>query len=146
MSAPLLVAILLLASLAAAGCDSSSERRACAPAEPPADAEALATEALARVCDWQDRARLPDAAIPGAKLFATSGCLACHTYLGDGSRNLGAPDLSTIGRRLKAQFLARYVADPARFGDDVMPKFRALGRTKLRQLSVFLAASKGPRR
>ena len=33
-------------------------------------------------------------AVPGAKLFAESGCLSCHTYLGVGSSNLGAPDLS----------------------------------------------------
>src|SRR6266542_3192693 len=33
----------------------------------------------------------------GAKLFAESGCLTCHTYLGAGSSNLGAPDLSSIG-------------------------------------------------
>ena len=36
--------------------------------------------------------------VPGAKLFAQSGCLTCHTYLGTGSSNLGAPDLSEGGR------------------------------------------------
>ena len=33
----------------------------------------------------------------GATLFAQSGCLNCHTYLGQGDGNLGAPDLSAIG-------------------------------------------------
>ena len=145
MSAPLLVAIFLLASLVVAGCGKSAERRGCAPPRAEPGLEALGDEALDSVCDWQDRAHLPERAIAGAKLFAQSGCLACHTYLDAGARNLGAPDLSTIGRRRKAPFLARYVADPSRFGNDVMPKFRALGPRKLRQLSVFLAASKGAR-
>ena len=30
----------------------------------------------------------------GAEIFAQSGCLNCHTYLGQGAGNLGAPDLS----------------------------------------------------
>ena len=33
----------------------------------------------------------------GATLFAESGCLNCHVYLGAGSSNLGAPDLSEEG-------------------------------------------------
>ena len=33
----------------------------------------------------------------GRELFAESGCMNCHTYLGAGSSNLGAPDLSEIG-------------------------------------------------
>ena len=36
-------------------------------------------------------------AVAGATLFAESGCLNCHTYLGTGSSNLGAPDLSAEG-------------------------------------------------
>ena len=36
-------------------------------------------------------------AVAGAKLFATLGCLNCHTYLGSGNHNLGAPDLSDEG-------------------------------------------------
>ena len=35
----------------------------------------------------------------GATLFAESGCLNCHTYLGTGSSNLGAPDLSAEGAK-----------------------------------------------
>ena len=30
-------------------------------------------------------------AVAGAELFAVSGCLQCHTYLGTGAANLGAP-------------------------------------------------------
>ena len=40
-------------------------------------------------------------AIAGAKLFAVSGCLNCHTYLSDGGHNLGAPDLTAEGAKNK---------------------------------------------
>ena len=33
----------------------------------------------------------------GATLFAQTGCLKCHTYLGAGAGNLGAPDLTDVG-------------------------------------------------
>ena len=86
-------------------------------------------------------------AVAGARVFAQSGCLTCHTYLGTGSRNLGAPDLTAIGREsphTEAGF-ASYVADPAKYGNEVMPSFDKLGRTKLLQLGAFLRASKGRR-
>ena len=83
----------------------------------------------------------------GAKLFAESGCLSCHTYLGIGSRNLGADDLTSIGRGpRRLRFFERYVADPRRFGNDVMPRYGNLGGPRqLRDLAIFLAASKGER-
>ena len=60
----------------------------------------------------------------GARLFAQSGCQQCHTYLGTGSSNLGAPDLSKEGTRGRGvQGLADYVSDPVPVGwaqgDDV---------------------------
>ena len=33
----------------------------------------------------------------GAEIFAQVGCLQCHVYLGSGSANVGAPELSDIG-------------------------------------------------
>ena len=39
----------------------------------------------------------------GAVLFAQTGCLNCHVYLGEGSSNLGAPDLSEVGNRLSEE-------------------------------------------
>ena len=84
--------------------------------------------------------------VAGAKVFASSGCTACHTYLGTGSSNLGAPDLSAIGKGGRGvQGFATYVTDPSKFGNTVMPKFAALGATKLHQLGEFLNASKGPK-
>jgi mono/diheme cytochrome c family protein len=85
-------------------------------------------------------------AVEGARIFAQAGCLTCHTYLGAGSLNVGAPDLTAVGRtsRTEAAF-ASYVAEPAKYGNDVMPPFKGLGRTNLRKLSAFLVASKGRR-
>ena len=46
--------------------------------------EALASEVINDVPHWVAVNNLPPAAVPGAKLFAVSGCTACHTY--DGHR------------------------------------------------------------
>jgi cytochrome c553 len=83
----------------------------------------------------------------GAQIFARVGCLNCHTYLGAGASNLGAPDLTTIGKqspRSTEQFAA-YVRNPARFGNQIMPKFKDLRRRNLLALGAFLQASKGKR-
>ena len=110
--------------------------------------EALASEVVQAVPTWAQRQGFADnaQAVAGAKVFASSGCTACHTYLGTGSSNLGAPDLSAIGKANQgAQFFANYVTDPSKFGNNVMPKFAALGDQKLQQLGEFLNASKGPK-
>jgi hypothetical protein len=107
--------------------------------------ESVGSEALAQVDIWMVRNNLPEAARPGAEIFAQVGCQQCHTYLGSGSSNLGAPDLSAIGASegKDAAFFSRYVADPSEFGNNVMPKFDNLGRDNLDKLGIFLEASKG---
>jgi menaquinol-cytochrome c reductase cytochrome b/c subunit len=110
--------------------------------------EALASEVVQAVPTWAQRQGFADNkdAVAGATVFASSGCTACHTYLGTGSSNLGAPDLSAIGKGGQGpQFFSNYVTDPSKFGNNVMPKFGALGDEKLRQLGEFLSASKGPK-
>ena len=84
---------------------------------------------------------------PGAKLFAVAGCTACHTYLGTGSSNLGAPDLTAIGtRNLGIDFQINHLKCPSCVNPgSPMPKFASLGDERLRQLAVFLEASKGKR-
>src|SRR5438128_11118299 len=42
--------------------------------------EALGAELKAAVPGWVKQEQLPPQAVPGAELFATSGCLNCHTY------------------------------------------------------------------
>ena len=109
--------------------------------------ESLVTPPATSVHEWAEEQRLPPAAVPGARLFAETGCLACHTYTGAGSANLGAPDLTREGRRGRGvAWRIRHLACPRCVGpDSAMPSFDALGRTKLRRLAVFLEASKGRR-
>jgi menaquinol-cytochrome c reductase cytochrome b/c subunit len=110
--------------------------------------EALASEVQAAVPKWAQREGFANnkEAIAGANAFATSGCTACHTYLGTGGGNLGAPDLSAEGTKGKGvQGLQSYIADPSKFGNNVMPKFASLGPKTLHAIGVFLDASKGPK-
>jgi menaquinol-cytochrome c reductase cytochrome b/c subunit len=107
--------------------------------------EALASETKAAVPTWVKKNNLPPAAIPGANLFAESGCLTCHTYLGTGSSNLGAPDLSAEGAKNKGvQFQVAHLKCPSCVTPgSPMPSFASLGDENLRKIAIFLAASKG---
>ena len=109
--------------------------------------EALASEVINDVPSWVKAEKLPPAAVPGAKLFAVSGCTACHTYLGTGGQQLGAPDLTTIGtRNLGIQFQINHLKCPSCVNPgSPMPKFASLGDARLKDLAVFLEASKGKR-
>jgi quinol---cytochrome c reductase cytochrome c subunit, bacillus type len=110
--------------------------------------EPLAAENVALVPEWaaQQGFAVDSPAGDGANIFAQVGCMNCHTYLGAGASNLGAPDLSDIGATSNrgVQGFADYVADPSKFGNTVMPKFADLGEENLRNLGEFLEASKGP--
>jgi len=94
---------------------------------------------------WIEVEHLPQKAVPGAVLFATAGCTACHTYAGSGSSNLGAPDLTNIGsRHLGMGFQIAHLNCPSCVNPgSPMPSFHALGRRRLRKLAIFLEASKG---
>jgi mono/diheme cytochrome c family protein len=107
--------------------------------------EALASEVILQVPSWIKAEKLPPAAQPGAKLFAVAGCTACHTYLGSGGAQLGAPDLTSIGtRHLGIDFQIRHLKCPSCVNPgSPMPKFASLGEKTLRQLAIFLEASKG---
>jgi mono/diheme cytochrome c family protein len=107
--------------------------------------EALASETKQAVPEWVKKNNLPPAAVPGANLFAESGCLTCHTYLGTGSSNLGAPDLSAEGAKNKGvQFQVAHLKCPSCVNPgSPMPSFASLGDENLRKIAVFLEASKG---
>src|SRR4051795_1798511 len=107
--------------------------------------ESLASEVIGSVPSWVKSEGLPTAALPGAKLFASSGCTSCHTYLGTGSSNLGAPDLTDIGsKNLGLDFQIRHLKCPSCVNPgSPMPKFDSLGEANLRKLAIFLEASKG---
>jgi hypothetical protein len=99
------------------------------------------------VAEWVQMERLPRAAVPGAALFVSEGCGACHTYAGSGHANVGAPDLTAYGRlHLGTAFDIHFLRCPSCVkSGSPMPAFDALGDKRLRQLAVFLEASKGIR-
>src|SRR5438034_5890292 len=107
--------------------------------------EALASEVVQAVPTWAQRQGFAGNAnaVAGARICASSGCTACHTYLGTGSSNQGAPDLSAEGTKGRSkQNLMAYIKDPSKFGNNVMPKF-GFSDQQLSQLAAFLLASKG---
>jgi len=108
--------------------------------------ESLGSEVLGAVPDWAEKQGFAanKTAVAGAELFAQS-CTTCHTYLGAGSSNYGAPDLSAIGASGQGvDFFTRYVSDPSKFGNTIMPKFgEQLSKEQINQIAVFLDASKG---
>jgi hypothetical protein len=107
--------------------------------------EALGSELVALVPEWAEEQGFADneEAVRGAELFAQSGCLNCHTYLGQGSGTLGAPDLSNVGETNDAAYFVEYLTNPAQFGNTVMGSYAYLGEENLAALGVFLEASKG---
>jgi len=109
--------------------------------------EALASEVIGEIPTWQKEENLPPEALPGARLFAESGCLNCHTYLGTGSANLGAPDLTAEGAKGRGiDFQVAHLKCPACVNPgSAMPSFAGLSDKQLHDLAVFLEASKGPK-
>ena len=107
--------------------------------------ESLASENVKAVHGWIKRNKLPPAAVPGANLFAQIGCLNCHSYLGKGGGYSGAPDLSAEGSKGKGiAFQISHLKCPSCVNaGSPMPPFAALGDQRLRQLAIFLEASKG---
>jgi quinol---cytochrome c reductase cytochrome c subunit, bacillus type len=109
--------------------------------------EAIASEIEAAVPGWAAKQGFQNnaEAVAGAKLFAQSGCTNCHTYLGSGGSNLGAPDLSDEGAKGKGiQFQIDHLKCPSCVNSgSAMPSFQALGDADLRKLAEFLEASKG---
>src|SRR5215471_14373680 len=109
--------------------------------------EALGSELVLLVPKWAHQQGFEGKELPtkGATLFAQSGCLNCHTYLGQGAGQLGAPNLSAIGKTQNAKFFVQYVTNPAAFRNKVMGSYSYLGQANLNALGAFLAASKGPK-
>ena len=108
--------------------------------------ESLAAENVLQVPNWVQQNNLPPEAVPGAKIFAQLPCLGCHTYLGSGSSNLGAPDLTAEGTKGRTtQWQIDHLKCPSCVTPgSVMPPFQDLGEENLRNLAIFLNASKGP--
>ncbi|HEX7626879.1 MAG TPA: c-type cytochrome [Gaiellaceae bacterium] len=111
--------------------------------------EALGSELVAQVPSWAAKQGFSGnaQAIAGGKIFAQSGCLNCHTYLGVGGHNLGAPELTAEGAKNKGiAFQIAHLKCPACVNTgSPMPTFQGLGEQNLKALAAFLEASKGPK-
>ena len=108
--------------------------------------ESIASENVALVPEWAQKQGFADnpQAVKGATVFASLTCMTCHTYLGAGSSNFGAPDLSAIGKGGRGvQGFVDYVADPSKFGNNIMPSFAGIGDQNLKVLGTFLDVSRG---
>ncbi|MGH3133220.1 MAG: c-type cytochrome [Gaiellaceae bacterium] len=107
--------------------------------------EALGSELIELVPEWAEEQGFAgnEEAEAGATLFAQTGCLQCHTYLGTGAGNLGAPDLSEIGLTNDSAYFVTYLSNPAQFGNTVMGSYAYLGQENLASLGAFLEGSKG---
>jgi hypothetical protein len=109
--------------------------------------ESLGSELVAKVPSWAKQQGFSgnQQALAGAKLFAESGCLNCHTYLGLGGGFAGAPDLTAEGAKNKGiDFQVKHLQNPAGVNPgSPMPSFQGLGIPNLKKLAEFLEASKG---
>jgi len=111
--------------------------------------ESLGSENVLLVPGWAKQQGFTGdkTAVVGATIFAKVGCLNCHTYLGAGSSNLGAPDLSAEGSKGKGiKFQIAHLECPSCVNPgSPMPSFKDLGQANLLRLATFLEASKGPK-
>ena len=107
--------------------------------------ESLASENVELVAEWTEVQGLSDEGAVGAEIFALTGCLSCHTYLGEGTPNLGAPDLTEEGLKNRGiQWQIDHLINPgSKSPGSPMPSFAGMGDENLRQLAIFLEASKG---
>jgi menaquinol-cytochrome c reductase cytochrome b/c subunit len=105
------------------------------------------SEAVGEVPRWAEEQGFADdpVAVEGATLFAESGCLNCHTYLGSGGQNLGAPDLSEEGLKNRGiEWQVAHLQNPSsKVPGSPMPPFATLGDENLTKIATFLEASKG---
>jgi len=79
-----------------------------------------------------------NAAELGAAAFKSSGCFNCHT-IGKIGTPLG-PDLSHVGARYPAEYMARWLRDPALQRPNAhMPAFE-LSKAQVRALAAYLGS------
>jgi hypothetical protein len=96
------------------------------------------------VARWSRIEGLHGSAIVGAKAFYLNGCLGCHRYLGDGKTRYAAPDLTAEARRNRGvAWQIRLLRCPTCVLAGVpMPPLPFI---RVRDVAIFLEASKGPR-
>ena len=112
--------------------------------------ESLGSETVGQVPAWAKEQGFADnpVAVAGATLFAESGCLNCHVFLGAGGQNLGAPELTAEGLKGRGiEWQVAHLKNPSsKVPGSPMPSFAALGDENLTKIATFLEASKGPKK
>jgi cytochrome c553 len=105
--------------------------------------EFLAGDSEALVEQWIEAGNISEEVRPGALLFADSGCLSCHIYLGAGSQNLGAPELTNEGQRGRGvEFQIQHIMNPqSTTPGSQMPPFPNFTDQEYQDLAAFLEAS-----
>jgi menaquinol-cytochrome c reductase cytochrome b/c subunit len=108
--------------------------------------ESLGAENLVLVPEWTEQQGLSEEGTAGAEIFAQAGCMNCHTYLGAGATNLGAPDLTNEGEKGKGkEFQIEHLKCPSCVTPgSPMPPFPDFTDEQYNQLAAFLEESKGP--
>jgi menaquinol-cytochrome c reductase cytochrome b/c subunit len=108
--------------------------------------ESLGSENVGLVPEWVQQQNLSADGEQGATIFALAGCMGCHTYLGAGTPNLGAPDLSTEGAKGRGEeFQIDHLKCPSCVNPgSPMPPFANFTDEQYQQLATFLEESKGP--
>jgi len=108
-----------------------------------ATAEEAGGGAASKVDTWMQKFNLPPNAREGLILFTTAGCLNCHTYDDEGA-SVG-PELTEEGTRNRGiQWQVDHLECPSCITPGSgMPPFQKLGEDNLRNLAIFLEASKG---
>ena len=117
------------------------------PAKPISACDAKAS-CRAMVARWTKAELLPTAALPGAKIFAVSGCLSCHRYAGTGVKSGSASDLTRVGlkKATVAAYMRRLRCPGCVQPGSAMPSYAAYGDANLRLVAEFLRTSRGVRR
>ena len=78
---------------------------------------------------------------PGAAVFQSRGCMNCHSLHGTGG-SVG-PALDTIGKRLNAKKIAKYIKNPKKVNPKAqMPAQKDLSAKELKEVAGFLAKLK----
>jgi menaquinol-cytochrome c reductase cytochrome b/c subunit len=107
--------------------------------------ESLGGENVERVPEWVRAQGLSQEGEAGARIFALAGCMNCHTYLGAGASNLGAPDLTEEGTKGRGvQFQIDHLKCPScTTPGSPMPAFPDFTDEQYQQLAAFLEESRG---
>lgn len=87
----------------------------------------------------KEAAALPPELAKGREVYEAQGCSACHVLRGTGTA--AGPDLTRVGAKRDAEWLKRFVRDPAAVKpDSAMPPYADLPEGELDALATYLGS------